>query len=162
MDETQSKATFVALSQALTGIPGSMLAPLLDPTKILDTVYNAFVTNADPCAAQLILESFQALRSKGLSDDEIAAAIIADPATGPLAASIMKLWLLGNWYPPSGSATPTVVSSNAYIEGWVWKIMQAHPMGYSMLEYGYWAEPPPPLSAILPPRDETVPQSSRS
>jgi hypothetical protein len=99
MDETQSKATFVALSQALTGIPGSLLAPSLDPTKILDTVYNAFVTNADPCAAQLILESFQALKSKGLSDDEIATAIIADPATGPLAASITKLWLLGNWYP---------------------------------------------------------------
>jgi hypothetical protein len=55
-----------------------------------------------------------------------------------------------------------VVSSNAYIEGWVWKIMQAHPMGYSMLEYGYWAEPPPPLSAILPPSGDTVPQSSRS
>jgi hypothetical protein len=68
----------------------------------------------------------------------------------------------GELVSPSGSDTPAVVSSNAYIEGWVWKIMQAHPMGYSMLEYGYWAEPPPPLSAILPPSGDTVPQSSRS
>ena len=42
-----------------------------------------------------------------------------------------------------------VVSSQAYKESLVWKAMQAHPMGYSMFSFGYWAEEPPPLDQFI-------------
>jgi hypothetical protein len=155
MDETQSKATFVALSQASTGIAGSLLAPSLDPKNIVQTNYNAFVTNAGPYAAQLILGRFTSLKEQGFSDSEIAAQISADADNGPVAGSIIKLWLLGSWYPPGSQTNGVVVSSNSYVEGWVWRILQAHPMGYSMMRYGYWASPPPPLSAYLTPPSQS-------
>jgi hypothetical protein len=151
MDEKQSKATFVALSQALTGIAGSLLAPSLDPTNILQINYTAFVNNAGPYAAQLILERFQSLKEQELCDDEIAARILADADNGPVAVQIMKLWLLGSWYPVGNQSNPVVISSNSYIQGWVWQIMQAHPMGYSEMSFGYWADPPPPLSDFITP-----------
>jgi len=48
-----------------------------------------------------------------------------------------------------------VVSSNSYVEGWIWRILQAHPMGYSMMRFGYWANQPPPLSAYLKPPSQS-------
>jgi hypothetical protein len=155
MDETQSKATFVALSQALTGIAGSLLAPSLDPKNILQTNYNAFVTNAGPYAARLILGRFTSLKEQGFDDREIAARISADSDNGPVAGSIIKLWLLGSWYVPGTQSNPVVVSSNSYVEGWIWRILQAHPMGYSMMRFGYWANQPPPLSAYLKPPSQS-------
>jgi hypothetical protein len=165
MDETQSKATFVALSQALTGIAGSLLAPSLDPKNILQTNYNAFVTNAGPYAARLILGRFTSLKEQGFDDREIAARISADSDNGPVAGSIIKLWLLGSWYAPltqndqddpaAVQNNPVVVSSNSYVEGWIWRILQAHPMGYSMMRFGYWANQPPPLSAYLKPPSQS-------
>ncbi len=155
MDETQSKATFVALSQALTGIAGSLLAPSLDPKNILQTNYNAFTNNAGPYAVRLILGRFTSLKEQGLSDSEIAAQISADADNGPVAASIIKLWLLGSWYVPGSQTSAVVVSSNSYVEGWIWRILQAHPMGYSMMRFGYWAKEPPPLSAYLTPPSQS-------
>ena len=155
MDETQSKATFVALSQALTGIAGSLLAPSPDPKNILQTNYNAFTNNAGPYAVRLILGRFTSLKEQGLSDSEIAAQISADADNGPVAASIIKLWLLGSWYALGSQTSAVVVSSNSYVEGWIWRILQAHPMGYSMMRFGYWANKPPPLSAYLTPPSQS-------
>ena len=78
MDETQSKAAFVALSQALTGIDGSLLAPSLDPMNILQTNNAAFINNAGPYAARLILGRFASLKEQGFGDEEIAAKISHD------------------------------------------------------------------------------------
>jgi hypothetical protein len=155
MDETQSKAVFVALSQALTGIDGSLLAPSLDPTNILQTNYAAFINNAGPYAARLILGRFVSLKEQGFGDEEIAAKISHDADNGPVAGSIIKLWLLGSWYPPGKQDNPVVISSNSYVEGWVWRILQAHPMGYSMMRYGYWAKKPPPLDAFIKPPSQS-------
>jgi hypothetical protein len=155
MDETQSKATFVALSQALTGIAGSLLAPSLDPQNILQTNYNAFVNNAGPYAVRLILGRFTSLKEQGFDDEKIAALISADSDNGPVAASIIKLWLLGSWYALGQQNVSVVVSSNSYTNGWIWPILQAHPMGYSMMEFGYWADQPPPLSEFLTPPSQS-------
>jgi hypothetical protein len=35
-----------------------------------------------------------------------------------------------------------VVSATAYTQGLVWQIVQAHPMGYSNLQFGYWSRLP--------------------
>ena len=57
--------------------------------------------------------------------------------------------------PAAVQNNPVVVSSNSYVEGWIWRILQAHPMGYSMMRFGYWANQPPPLSAYLKPPSQS-------
>ena len=41
------------------------------------------------------------------------------------------------------------------MEGWIWRILQAHPMGYSMMRFGYWANKPPPLERYLKPPSQS-------
>lgn len=77
-------------------------------------------------------------------------AMLDDAELGPICMSITKLWLLGVWYRPDQPEQPShVVSVEAYIESLGPKIMQAHPMGYSMQYYGHWSNPPPPLSEFI-------------
>ena len=78
-----------------------------------------------------------------------------------LARSIVLMWYLGSWYEPvelKRLATPTnsipfigheVVSPAAYTTGWVWRIAQAHPMGYSDMQFGYWTHPPQPIADFI-------------
>jgi hypothetical protein len=76
--------------------------------------------------------------------------VLNDPTLGPIARSIIKLWLLGAWYNPlKPSAAVKVVSAQAYKESLVWRVMQAHPMGYSMFDFGYWAQDPPALDLFI-------------
>jgi hypothetical protein len=85
--------------------------------------------------------------------DIIAAVNAADDDTKFLARSIVLLWYLGSWYDPDQlkkNAAPgarafvvsQVVSAKAYTLGLVWQIAQAHPMGYSNLQFGYWSRDP--------------------
>ena len=85
------------------------------------------------------------------SPTDIIAAVNADDDTKFLARSIALLWYLGSWYKPadlkkaapSGDLIPSqVVSAKAYTQGLVWQIAQAHPMGYSNLQFGYWSREP--------------------
>jgi len=43
----------------------------------------------------------------------------------------------------------TVVSPKAYTQGWLWRVIQAHPMGYSDMQFGYWARRPEPLEDFI-------------
>jgi hypothetical protein len=60
------------------------------------------------------------------------------------------MWYLSIWYfldqtqPITGFSAGQVVSMNAYVKGLAWDVMQAHPMGYSEMHFGYWADPPQP------------------
>ena len=42
-----------------------------------------------------------------------------------------------------------MVSSQAYKEGLVWKIMRSHPQGYSIWPFGYWSDEPPELDEFV-------------
>ena len=42
-----------------------------------------------------------------------------------------------------------MISPKAYTQGWVWRVAQAHPMGYSDMQFGYWTREPPPLSDFI-------------
>ena len=65
-----------------------------------------------------------------------------------LARSIALMWYLGAWYEPrdllkvqkSPDFTPnfTVISSKAYTQAWALRVAQAHPMGFSQMQFGYW------------------------
>ena len=71
-----------------------------------------------------------------------------------LARNIIIAWYLGAWCdpsdlqkydgpnPPAGAPPSTVITPTAYTQGWAWRTAQAHPMGYSDLRFGYWADQP--------------------
>ncbi|PCK07428.1 MAG: hypothetical protein COA42_14380 [Alteromonadaceae bacterium] len=102
----------------------------------------------------LFLRADSSQPNAGIRQDEI----------GTAARLSMQMWLFGIWYggtemnhnPESISAIPKkyqndfVLSSRAYKEGWIWRFAQSHPMGYSQLKFGHWAEPPPALQSYMP------------
>jgi hypothetical protein len=69
-----------------------------------------------------------------------------------LARSIVLMWFLGAWYEPDelrkSSKDPNsipnfeIISPKAYTQGWALKVAQAHPMGFSEMQFGYWTRPP--------------------
>jgi hypothetical protein len=84
-----------------------------------------------------------------------------DPAIMYLGRSIVLAWYLGVWYDPDVLKrynTPNqpfpvpverVISPAAYTQGWTWRVAQAHPMGYSEMRFGYWAQDALPLSDYI-------------
>lgn len=97
-----------------------------------------------------------------------------------LGRSIILAWYLGAWYAPEDLKRHfydpalkdqnyysyrrysrnvliphSVLSPNAYTGSMVWRAMQAHPMGYSNLQFGYWAENPPDIAAFITPGEIT-------
>ncbi|SCZ46068.1 MULTISPECIES: sorbitol dehydrogenase [unclassified Pseudomonas] len=147
---------FVGLSSALTGIPTDRLAPAIDQVG-LPPIFLAFITpRITPEVLNTLLTQYATLAANNVPPDQIAKAVLMDgsrPAVtqaAQAARSIMKLWLLGVWYQPYAtgnykSTDSTVVSDQAYIQSWAWKIAQAHPMGYSEMFFGYWNTTPPSL-----------------
>jgi hypothetical protein len=144
---------FVNLSSALTGVSATQLKPQLDPIGIADQ-YLAMIQNSTstvpPATLTSLLTTFDQQSAKLGSAEQAAAFVLADATLGPVARSIIKMWLLGTWYEPSNPGNAIqVVSSQAYKESLVWKVMQSHPMGYSMFSFGYWAEPPPAFNLFI-------------
>ena len=141
--------TFVTISAVLTGIAADKLAPEVDPIKIK---LQYFELAKNEAAFGTVVQIYN--DNKKQPAPMIAAAILRDKDAATLARSIMLAWYLGCWYSPaalrSGSPIPDkVVSSAAYTQGWVWRIAQAHPMGYSELRFGYWGQTPPDLSVFV-------------
>ncbi len=71
-----------------------------------------------------------------------------------LARSIVLMWYLGAWYDPDNLQTPNasnfeVISPKAYTQGWALKVAQAHPMGFSEMQFGYWTRPPNPRGDFI-------------
>jgi hypothetical protein len=144
---------FVALSSALTGVNPAQLRPALDPIGIA-AQYLAMIqkpaSKVLPATLTSLLNTFEQQSSAPGTPDKAAAFVLADPTLGPVARSIIKMWLLGSWYDPSNPTSAIqVVSSQAYKESLVWKVMQSHPMGYSMFSFGYWAGPPPAFDQFI-------------
>ncbi len=154
---------FLVLSHALTGIALSSLAPEVtvnnvdvlqsdpgvDPFNIKNDYFN-WINASDAVTFERLL---QIAKDHPKSTTDIINAVNASEETKFLARSIVLLWYLGSWYKPedlkSNSTaggpvfTPSqVVSAKAYTLGLVWQIAQAHPMGYSNLQFGYWSREP--------------------
>ena len=146
-EETRIK-TFVGLSAVLTGIPKEVLAPAIDPIGI-DQCYLDVIDHKNKSTLDDLLTLYQELKADGKTDKEIGGAILKSlkSAEAELARNIMKMWYLGVWYQeePVGA----VVSAQAYQVSAVWKVMRAHPMGYSTGIFGYWHEEPPARNKFL-------------
>jgi len=154
---------FLLLSAALTGVHVVNLAPefVQDKNDILNSdpgvdpinvkkEYFARVKDSDAATLGKLL---QIAKDHPVSATDIITAVNASDDTKFLARSIVLLWYLGSWYKPEdlkrnsalGARTfisSQVVSPNAYTQGLVWQIAQAHPMGYSNLQFGYWSREP--------------------
>jgi len=163
---------FVTLSSALTGIAGNKLKPFADSLD-LSKDYLTWVTDwaaKKPSTAFTTL--LQITRSTSLpvfKDDgiikqpDVDRLVKAIEGKGDepkyLARSIVLMWYLGSWYEPDDLKNlpltapsfikHTVISPKAYTQGWVWRVAQAQPMGYSDLQFGYWTREPPPLSDFI-------------
>jgi len=76
----------------------------------------------------------------------------ADVDAKYLARSIVLMWYLGAWYEPAELkalredptrvATFQIVSPKAYTQAWALRVAQAHPMGFSEMQFGYWTREP--------------------
>lgn len=144
---TDDMTTFLALSAILTGIDAAQLAPAVDPFKV-KIEYFSKAESVQP-AFQQLLTFYTHNKSNDPKDTEqkdVARKILAhnNPLIRALARSIMLAWLTGSWRDPNNPSDFNVISANAYTQGWVWRVAQAHPMGYSTLQFGYWQDPPLP------------------
>jgi hypothetical protein len=162
VNSREDMALFVLLSSALTGILATKLAPGSDPVD----VKREYLTRAnEKCPAAL--ENLLRLAKKNRDapnriidaltfDDDDKNKTPHDVEAKYLARSIVLMWYLGAWYEPAELKAlrndlpkdPTrvpkfeVVSPKAYTQAWALRVAQAHPMGFSEMQFGYWTRAP--------------------
>ena len=149
---------FADMSAALTGFQSSVLKPALDPVGLAHTYYLFAMAQVGQAAMSTLLNAYRAIKTQPAQ--QIADALLETASSTPstqaqIAQSILAMWYLGSWYPPGllgGGGFPPpavqVISSEAYTNGLVWKVMQSHPMGFSPFVFGYWSQPPASLSTF--------------
>lgn len=149
---------FADMSAALTGFESSVLKPELDPLDLAREYYNFALSQVGEPMLTKLLDSFRAIKTQPAQ--QIADTLLETSASSPscqaqIAQSIVAMWYLGSWYVPGvlggfgfGPPPVQVISSTAYTNGLVWRVMQSHPMGYSPFTFGYWSEQPAPLSSF--------------
>jgi len=149
---------FKNLSVALTGISADKLAPATDALELKQD-YFKWVMDRRPGPFTTLL---QIAKANATAPQAIVDQSQANLDTRFLARSIVLMWYLGAWYAPddlqrlveSRSGKPafishTVISPKAYTQGWLWRVIQAHPMGYSDMQFGYWTRKPEPLEDFI-------------
>ena len=164
---------FTKLSAALTGVAHTKLAPLspsVDPVNVREEYFRQVSDPKYKAGFAALLQLTKAANLQipaGDTDgvipqdkvDALASKIEERDETKFLARSIVLMWYLGAWYEPDdlkkiaanpkAEAFPKVISSKAYTQGWLWRVAQAHPMGYSDMQFGYWTRPPQPLTDFI-------------
>src|SRR5262245_33261451 len=91
---------FVSLSSALTGVSPAQLKPALDPIGISNQYLAILQSKVDAATVTSLFSTFQAQITKLGDPTKAAAAVLSDATLGPVARSIIKMWLLGSWYDP--------------------------------------------------------------
>jgi hypothetical protein len=153
-DDKADLASFIDISVALTGIAQEKLAPDLDPINIKQAYFEQ--AQKDP--------AFDDLLARWRNRPAGAGAEVFFTQRDPvryLARNIIIAWYLGGWCktevlesydvpnPPPFPIPFTVINAAAYTQGWAWRVAQAHPMGYSELRFGYWADKPFALPVLI-------------
>jgi hypothetical protein len=146
--------------------------PGFDPVDIK----RGYLTRANekcPAALEYLLQLVRKNLNASNRDEAIIAALQfddddktkrpADVDAKYLARSIVLMWYLGAWYGPAElkalrkdlPTDPTrvpkfeIVSPKAYTQAWALRVAQAHPMGFSEMQFGYWTRPPNPRTDFI-------------
>jgi hypothetical protein len=146
---------FANMSAALTGFQASFIRPFLDPVNLSGTFYQYAVAQVGQEMMDALMSAFDALskQTPPLTAQQIADTLLEVSSPTPsnqalLCQAIIAMWYLGSWYPPpfKKDGLHEVISSQAYTKSLVWNLAQAHPMGFSAFTFGYWSQPPGPLT----------------
>lgn len=160
---------FRQFSAAMVGVSADVIdSPLAqDDYPLADVYYDLLMKAGRYNTIDGVLDVYEAWVSQGQDPQQI-----ADGFLGPVgfygtqtekafARLTMMLWLFGVWFGGSELArnpaitstsinsefrTDFVVSSRAYVNGWIWRIAQAHAKGFSQFTFGSWAADPPSLA----------------
>ena len=166
---------FVGLSAILTGYDANVIAPKVDPLEdnsIAQQYLRLMLARADNEIFLQVLALTGSIMSsmpdpagdpwswtdaiKQQVTEQVKSLILVDDDMASMTRRMTRLWYLATWYtnePPDGEGL--VVSMEAYQQGLAWPTFQAHPMGYSELDFGYWAAAPatagttPPAPPVL-------------
>jgi hypothetical protein len=161
---------FIYLSSALTGIATDRLAPgfaappqpsaplnVNQGSDPVDIKRDYFALLMQPDTKATFAKLLQIAKDNaGLPAPDRNAAIIQKVQAGDdtlyLGRSIVLMWYLGAWYDPralqainrnpDSDLTFSVISPKAYTQGWALSVAQAHPMGFSQFQFGYWSRLP--------------------
>lgn len=128
---------FERLSATLTGFS---LADV-QGTSLGSTYLEIIVGHHDPARLTSLLKAYDQLNInpniEALSDEQFLelSQLNQEREFRSLINDIISLWYNGSW-----KGIP--VSSKAYVEGFVWRAIGAHPMGAKQPGFGTWAFPP--------------------
>lgn len=165
----RAPASFTDLSSTLLGIAPTVINPTVKPDDIsLSDVYYDLGNIAGAAAMNALIAEYDRLVGSSNPPSVIARVLLTEAggtlrpdAIGTFARLTMLMWLYGVWYGGTevsrNPQAPTyitdanyrvdfIVSSRAYKAGWIWRIAQSHPMGFSQFNFGSWASPPPTLA----------------
>jgi hypothetical protein len=165
---------YVGLSSALVNVDTDVLTLAQDGASLADVYYSICVAAA-PSAIRSALTLYDFLIDQDQSPTYIANFFlrrdVEDPTapgttdSAAIARLTMAMWLFGTWYGgtevariedskqyiDSAYQNDFVVSSRAYKDGWIWRLAQAHPFGFSNFRFGSWQAAPPSLDSYLHP-----------
>lgn len=160
---------FIEVCSVLLGIGPKILKPDLDQDGFsIGDVYYSVAQKANPNGVATLVNAYNELKVQGKTSQEIADLLLLTPVATPrqdevgsFARLSILMWLYGSWnggteighvsLAKSWIAADEyqrdfVVSGRAYKDGWIWRIAQAHPMGFSQFNFGSWADDPPTLA----------------
>ncbi|MFT4924296.1 MAG: hypothetical protein ACI8WB_000374 [Phenylobacterium sp.] len=149
LEPAQDEALFVSLSAILTGYSGEHLTTFAVGTDLVSSYLKVWSQNVGGTVVQTVLGITQQILNTyppAQWPEQVNQQILNVEPYGDAARQLLKMWYSGSW--DSGTANSNVVSANAYVHGLMWDTIQAHPMGSSNENFGYWSELPAP--AIYP------------
>lgn len=138
-------ATFLSLSQALTGI-GSLAS--IEPKSLPGTMAKDYFHRLrEEFGADFI--ALLSLYDSHLSSPDPLAVLVGDAAFKDNIASIAKqvvnVWMLSQYRVESadkkGDAAPAF-DAGYFEKGSIWPAIKAHPIGFSHRSHGYWTTKP--------------------
>ncbi len=146
---------------SLTDIDLEKSEPGSDPVDIKQEYFN-WVNKKRQATLRRLLQITKDSPKSSDRSQAIIDKVQATPDTKYLARSIVLMWYLGAWYdpdnlralaelpnPPAKASSFEVISPKAYTQGWALRVAQAHPMGFSEMQFGYWARPPSPRTDFI-------------
>jgi hypothetical protein len=153
---------FAAMSAAFLGVSASEINPSVsqDHYSQADLVFTTAVQGFGLPNVLGLVGTYNGLIASMSPADAAQAMVTGTGLQGCMSRIIYLIYLLGVWYAgteishnsgssgffPPGLDKDLVVSSRAYKDGWIWRMAQAHPMGFSQFNFGSWGDDPPALS----------------